>query len=141
MNDSTSFRLFKVVVLVIKTLLVKLNMCTEWLAWSADICRYSTFSSQFFILWLLVSPVDPYRLRNIISALFLHSAKKKPKKQDLELLWLLWEFCFQYNVDMVVDEIGTVVHVRDILYRIVYISLVAKEKCILSSGSLETSNI
>lgn len=91
-NEWFYVRLFKNVGLIIKTLFVKLNMRVEWQAWSADICRYSTFSSQFFIVWLLVSPGDPYRVRNIISALFLHSARKE---EDLELLWLPWEFCFE----------------------------------------------
>lgn len=40
------------------------------------------------------------------------------------------------NVEMIVDEIE-VVHVRNLLYRFIYIiSLVAKEKCTLINGSL-----
>lgn len=43
---------------------------------------------------------------------------------------------------MIVDEVGTVVHDKDLLPRIMYvISLVGKEKRTLLSGSLGTSKI
>lgn len=82
--------------------------------------------------------VNPYRL--IKSHSFFPNLCQK--KNELELFCGFSKSFVLNNGEMIVDEVGTVVHDTDLLPRIMYIiSLVGKEKRTLLSGSLGTSKI